>query len=88
MTNLEENCWSENVCQNCGSKHQDGSQILTIGVMSKIASRASAVRSKSVSRGHCLRKTLVMLWDSVTTDFRDAYRPEKHYMRGPGPKSI
>ena len=78
MMDVGENCWPKKVCLDCGSKHQGGSQILIIGVMSKIASRASAVRSKSVSRGHCLRKTLVMFWDSVATDFRNAYRPEKH----------
>ena len=77
MMDVGENCWPKKVCLDCGSKHQGGSQILKIGVMSKIASRASAVMSKSVSRGHW-RKTLVMFWDSVATDFRNAYRPEKH----------
>ena len=24
----------------------------------------------------------------VTTGFADRYRPERHYMRGPGPKSL
>jgi hypothetical protein len=26
------------------------------------------------------------LWHSVTTDLFGTYRPERHYMRGPGPK--
>ena len=26
------------------------------------------------------------LWRSLTVDMFDAYRPERHYMRGPGPK--
>jgi hypothetical protein len=30
--------------------------------------------------------TLAALWQSLMKDFRDPYRPEQHYMRGPGPK--
>ena len=26
------------------------------------------------------------LWRTLTVDMFDAYRPERHYMRGPGPK--
>ncbi len=26
------------------------------------------------------------LWRSLVVDMFDAYRPERHYMRGPGPK--
>ena len=26
------------------------------------------------------------LWRTVTIDLFDTYRPERHYMRGPGPK--
>jgi hypothetical protein len=26
------------------------------------------------------------LWRTVTSDLFDEYRPERHYMRGPGPK--
>jgi hypothetical protein len=26
------------------------------------------------------------LWHTVTTDLFGTYRPERHYMRGPGPK--
>jgi hypothetical protein len=29
---------------------------------------------------------IVHLWRSLVTDMFDAYRPERHYMRGPGPK--
>jgi hypothetical protein len=26
------------------------------------------------------------LWRELTRELRDGYRPERHYMRGPGPK--
>jgi hypothetical protein len=31
-------------------------------------------------------KAVSELWHTVTTDLFDTYRPEQHYMRGPGPK--
>lgn len=31
-------------------------------------------------------KAVADLWRTVTADLFDAYRPEQHYMRGPGPK--
>lgn len=30
--------------------------------------------------------TLATLWRSLVRDLFDTYRPELHYMRGPGPK--
>jgi hypothetical protein len=33
-----------------------------------------------------LRAVLIELRRAITKDLFDAYRPEKHYMRGPGPK--
>ena len=30
--------------------------------------------------------TLVRLWQGLKRDLADSYRPERHYMRGPGPK--
>ncbi len=33
-----------------------------------------------------LRNAVVDLWRTLTKDLLDGYRPEKHYMRGPGPK--
>jgi hypothetical protein len=30
--------------------------------------------------------TLVRLWQGLKRDLTDSYRPERHYMRGPGPK--
>jgi hypothetical protein len=29
---------------------------------------------------------LAGFWHELTREFRDPYRPELHYMRGPGPK--
>jgi hypothetical protein len=31
-------------------------------------------------------KAVADLWHTVTTDLFGTYRPERHYMRGPGPK--
>jgi hypothetical protein len=33
-----------------------------------------------------LRRTAVALWHSLAKDLFDPYRPELHYMRGPGPR--
>ena len=35
---------------------------------------------------HPLSAALAMAWRSFRRDAFDAYRPELHYMRGPGPK--
>ena len=31
-------------------------------------------------------KTIGILWRTLAKDIADPYRPELHYMRGPGPK--
>ena len=31
-------------------------------------------------------KAVADLWRTVATDLFDTYHPERHYMRGPGPK--
>jgi len=36
------------------------------------------------SPGFCT--TVVELWRTLAKDLFDPYRPERHYMRGPGPK--
>jgi hypothetical protein len=36
------------------------------------------------ARGLCA--SLAATWRAVTHDLFDSYRPERHYMRGPGPK--
>jgi hypothetical protein len=33
-----------------------------------------------------VRKALAELWHTLTRDLTGSYRPERHYMRGPGPK--
>ena len=33
-----------------------------------------------------LRRTAAALWHSLAKDLFDPYRPELHYMRGPGPR--
>ena len=33
-----------------------------------------------------LGRSVADLWRSVTTDLFGTYHPERHYMRGPGPK--
>jgi hypothetical protein len=40
----------------------------------------------SKTKNTTLGKAVADLWRSVTTDLFGAYRPEQHYMRGPGPK--
>ena len=41
---------------------------------------ASKTKAPSIGR------TVADLWRTVTTDLFGTYRPEQHYMRGPGPK--
>ena len=41
-----------------------------------------ASKSKTPSLG----KAVADIWQTLTTDLFGTYRPEQHYMRGPGPK--
>ena len=41
-----------------------------------------AAKTKTPSIG----RTVADLWQTVTTELFGTYRPEQHYMRGPGPK--
>jgi len=43
-------------------------------------------RARTSSQGPRLSAALTMLWRSFCRDAFDPYRPERHYMRGPGPK--
>jgi hypothetical protein len=43
-------------------------------------------RVKTSRQGPRLSATLAVLWRSFCRDAFDPYRPELHYMRGPGPK--
>ena len=35
---------------------------------------------------HTIGKAVAELWLTVTSQLFDSYHPERHYMRGPGPK--
>lgn len=35
---------------------------------------------------HGFMKPLAQMFQRLARDFSDPYRPERHYMRGPGPK--
>jgi len=41
---------------------------------------------KSSKQGPRFSATLAALWRTFCRDAFDSYRPELHYMRGPGPK--
>ena len=40
----------------------------------------------SKSKKPSLGKAVADIWQTLTTDLFGTYRPEQHYMRGPGPK--
>ena len=42
--------------------------------------------TKTNQQGPRLAATLAVLWRTFCRDAFDSYRPELHYMRGPGPK--
>ena len=42
--------------------------------------------AKTSKQGPSFSATLAMLWRTFRRDAFDDYRPELHYMRGPGPK--
>lgn len=46
----------------------------------------SATKARPGRQGPRLSGTLAVLWRSFCRDAFDPYRPELHYMRGPGPK--
>jgi hypothetical protein len=49
-----------------------------------IAMTAVSPPAVRTARGLCA--SLAATWRAVTHDLFDSYRPERHYMRGPGPK--
>ena len=49
-----------------------------------IATTALRPTATRTARGLCA--SLAATWRAVTHDLFDSYRPERHYMRGPGPK--
>jgi hypothetical protein len=38
------------------------------------------------TKAHSIAKAVAGFWGTLTKDMFDSYRPERHYMRGPGPK--
>jgi hypothetical protein len=40
----------------------------------------------SSTRAPNVRRAIIAIWRTLTRDLSDPYRPELHYMRGPGPK--
>jgi hypothetical protein len=47
---------------------------------------ASHGRTPAFAPAPSLRLVVADLWRTFTKDFAGPYRPERHYMRGPGPK--
>jgi hypothetical protein len=50
------------------------------------ARRRSRGRILRGSRGQTFGGAMLEIWRALARDLFDSYRPEKHYMRGPGPK--
>lgn len=48
------------------------------------------VAQKAMDKGHtmiaALLNRLALGWQELVRELTDSYRPELHYMRGPGPK--
>jgi len=49
-----------------------------------IATTVLSPPAARTARGVCV--SLAQTWRTVTHGLFDSYRPERHYMRGPGPK--
>jgi hypothetical protein len=54
--------------------------------MAAIMANASLVLATLLRVARRLRSIVSESWGSVANDRSDNYRPERHYMRGPGPK--
>jgi hypothetical protein len=48
--------------------------------------RRTSAMALTVERILRIRKALASLWRPIARELFDPYRPELHYMRGPGPK--
>jgi hypothetical protein len=46
----------------------------------------TTVRIPAAPINPSLRASLARTWRTLSHDLFDSYRPERHYMRGPGPK--
>ncbi len=51
-----------------------------------MAKISASIRARSGRQGPRLSATVTVLWRTFCRDAFDSYRPELHYMRGPGPK--
>ncbi len=47
---------------------------------------ASGQRPVETVRARCWREQVLQRWQALLHGLSDPYRPELHYMRGPGPK--
>ncbi len=47
---------------------------------------AAAIQARRNPGAPSLRQVIAELWRVLSIDLIASYRPEKHYMRGPGPK--
>lgn len=60
------------------------------GIQGRVMSRAIAAIFGSIETSQArpfgaLGETIAAFWHGLTRDIANPYRPEKHYMRGPGP---
>jgi hypothetical protein len=62
--------------------HRDEKADPVVGVRLEERDRVMAGKKTAPSIG----KAVADLWRTVTTDLFGTYHPERHYMRGPGPK--
>ena len=64
----------------------------------KVAYEALIAQTRPAMKAWIPRNTLMMrimislqyasqIWERIRRTLRDSYRPEQHYMRGPGPKN-
>jgi hypothetical protein len=55
-------------------------------VMSTTFAPSRSLTAECAAAAPSVRKALAELWHTLTRDLTGSYRPERHYMRGPGPK--
>ena len=51
-----------------------------------MAKTNASIAAKTGQHGPRLSLTVALIWRNFCRDAFDGYRPELHYMRGPGPK--
>jgi hypothetical protein len=55
-------------------------------LLGRLSDQREFVMARTRSKAPSLRRTAVALWHSLSKALLDPYRPELHYMRGPGPR--